>query len=394
MKRIKRWIAVSIVFSFLLGMIGIFGTQEIVSAATLARPTIKVTTSSGNPKITIGKVAGATGYRIYRKTATDQKWVKVVTTKKTAYVDKKWKAAMGSKVRYTVKAYYKDASGKITWSKTAAVKNWTVPTKMTKVKVAIPNTARFELTCWKKMIDPLKAEGIDLEIVEVDWERGVLEEITTNNEIDLCPYGAMEFLRADAELYGKYGSKVTPVGYETSLADRIFSPKYESLKEIPDGTVVTVQYYAAKRALKTLEAAGLLKLKKELPVAQGAFGDDFQGYLDSCIDQYLKDIKIEGCYTVDAGAAADQYDVFVTDMSYSVTEKGRTLHELFTEPRTDEGYMTTILARTEDTKDPAKLDLFEKVVEAYQSEETAAFYETVQNEKPAGWDIDVISRYR
>ena len=81
-------------------------------------------------------------------------------------------------------------------------------------------------------------------------------------------------------------------------------------------------------------------------------------------------------------------------MSYSVTEKGRTLHELFTEPRTDEGYMTTILARTEDTKDPAKLDLFEKVVEAYQSEETAAFYETVQNEKPAGWDIDVISRYR
>ena len=73
-------------------------------AASLKKPTISLSESAGNPKIVINQVSGAEGYRIYRKTSTDKKWVTVTTTKSTSFVDEKWSAAVGSKIQYRVKA--------------------------------------------------------------------------------------------------------------------------------------------------------------------------------------------------------------------------------------------------------------------------------------------------
>lgn len=82
---------------------------------------------SGLPVIKWKKVDGATGYRVFRKTETDTKWVKVTTTAKTSFTDKKVKTKAGSAVQYKIRTYVKDSGGKVTWGAYSKVKSVTMP---------------------------------------------------------------------------------------------------------------------------------------------------------------------------------------------------------------------------------------------------------------------------
>lgn len=95
----------------------------------------KIETKSENPKISWKSVAGATGYRVYRKTCRDEKYVKVADTTKLTYTDKKWVATGGTKVSYKVRAYYKDAKGNTTWGGYSSAKTWTVPYKESSISL-------------------------------------------------------------------------------------------------------------------------------------------------------------------------------------------------------------------------------------------------------------------
>ncbi len=103
---------------------------NVKAAETLAKPTVSIeTTKSNNPKLSWNEVSDADGYRVFRKTSNDKKFVKVTTTSKLSYTDTKLKASAGTTVKYYVKAYYKDANGKTVWSKQSTTKKWTVPSK-------------------------------------------------------------------------------------------------------------------------------------------------------------------------------------------------------------------------------------------------------------------------
>jgi hypothetical protein len=109
-------------------------TTNVKAAESLAKPTVSIeTTKSNNPKLSWNEVSDADGYRVFRKTSTDKKYVKVTTTSKLTYTDSKWKATAGTTVKYYVKAYYKDDNGKTVWSKQSTVKKWTVPSKKVEV---------------------------------------------------------------------------------------------------------------------------------------------------------------------------------------------------------------------------------------------------------------------
>lgn len=112
---------------FTLAVVCSTAALKVTVSAALIQPVIKVGTSNGNPKIVISPVDGADGYRIYRKTSADNKWEKIVTTKKTSFVDTTWEAVEGEKLKYTVKAYSKTASKKVSWSTAAQTKSWKVP---------------------------------------------------------------------------------------------------------------------------------------------------------------------------------------------------------------------------------------------------------------------------
>ena len=115
----------------LLTVLTTFLPTTIVKAAdSLAKPSVSIeTTKSNNPKLSWDEVPDADGYRIFRKTSSDEKYVKVTTTSKLTYTDTKWKASSGTTIKYYVKAYYKDTDGKTVWSKQSTAKKWSVPSK-------------------------------------------------------------------------------------------------------------------------------------------------------------------------------------------------------------------------------------------------------------------------
>lgn len=150
----KKIVALLLMFSFLVSSCCV--TAEASDKKKLSAPTISVkSTSAGNPKITWKAVDGADGYRVYRKTSTDKKYVKVTTTSKLSATDKKWSAEEDSTIKYVVKAYFKDDDGNTTWSEKSTAKSWTVPTKAGKTKTTptptpspVPEPEPEEISVW------------------------------------------------------------------------------------------------------------------------------------------------------------------------------------------------------------------------------------------------------
>ena len=126
------------VAALVLFIMMIFGTisssaEPLYAADKVAAPKgVSVEANkSGNPVISWDEVEGATKYRVYRKTADDSSWVKVVTTSKLNTTDKKWSADEGTTISYVVKASAKIGS-KTVWSKNSKAVKWTVPVKEVK----------------------------------------------------------------------------------------------------------------------------------------------------------------------------------------------------------------------------------------------------------------------
>lgn len=124
----KKKIGVFIIFmTLIVTMLG--NTQAVQAAVKVKAPSIKVALNDdGVPVITWKKVSGATGYRVYRKTSNDTKWVTVKTTSKTKVVDTDCNAKAKSTVKYMAKAYVK-ANGKTTWSAESKVVSIKLPAK-------------------------------------------------------------------------------------------------------------------------------------------------------------------------------------------------------------------------------------------------------------------------
>lgn len=113
---------------FVLALLVSLAKPFASEAATVGAPTVSSVKKAGDTgiKVTWKSVDGATGYRVYRKTANDKAYVKVATTSKLSYTDKKWTADAGTSIKYVVKAYVKK-DGKTSWSTKSKAKSYKVP---------------------------------------------------------------------------------------------------------------------------------------------------------------------------------------------------------------------------------------------------------------------------
>lgn len=95
----------------------------------LAAPEFTITTTSkNNPHFTWNAVEGATGYRIYRKTAGEQSHTRIITTTKLSATDKEHSSAPeGTAVSYVMRAFYTDANGVRHWGEFSEPVKWKVP---------------------------------------------------------------------------------------------------------------------------------------------------------------------------------------------------------------------------------------------------------------------------
>ena len=234
---------------------------------------------------------------------------------------------------------------------------------------------------WKPAQEALKAENIDLELVQFS-DFVTPNNALANNEIDLNAFQHRIYLQSEIE---SAGYEIETIGNTFIIPLNIYSQKISSVEELKDGDVVAIpdDLTNGGRALKVLEAAGLIKISD----AAG-----FNPTLED-IETYNVGITIEELKANVIPSALPDVAAAVVNGNYALDFGLKTEEAIYKDSVLDvEEYWNLIAARTADLSDPAKVETYRKVVQAFQSEAT----EKVFNEDyggyfiKVGWDRDLL----
>ncbi len=236
---------------------------------------------------------------------------------------------------------------------------------------------------WTPAKEALKGEGIDLEIVQFS------DYVTPNNalangEIDLNAFQHRIYLKNEIE---SYSYKIENIGNTFIIPLNLYSSKVKSVSEIKDGDTIAIPNDVTNggRALKVLESAGLIKIKKE-----AGFNPTVED-----IEEYTVKIKIEELAANTIPSTLADVTAGVVNGNYALDFGLKTEEAVFKDTSLgEENYWNLIAARSEDLSDPDKKAVYEKIVKAFQSPET----EKVFNDTfggyfiKAGWDQDMLNK--
>lgn len=235
---------------------------------------------------------------------------------------------------------------------------------------------------WAPAQEALKEEGIDLEIVQFS------DYVTPNNaldngEIDLNAFQHRIYLQSELD---SYGYDLQNIGNTFIIPLNVYSDKITSVDELQDGDTVAIpdDLTNGGRALKVLEAAGLIELDPEA---------GFNPTVDDILT-YNVGITIEELKANVLPSSLPDVTAAVVNGNYALDFGLKTEEAVYQDSVLDvEEYWNLIAARTSDLEDPDKVAVYQKVVAAFQSEET----EKVFNEDyggyfvKVGWDQDLLA---
>lgn len=236
---------------------------------------------------------------------------------------------------------------------------------------------------WKPTKEKLAEEGIDLKIVQFS-DYTTPNNALNNGEIDINAFQHKIYLDTEKK---NYGYDIEEIGYTFIMPLNIYSKKIKSVDEIKDGDIIAIPNDVTNggRALKVLEAAGLIKLKEEAHESPAI--DDIESYnvkiqikelSANTIPSALLDVTaavINGNYALDYGLSIEE--AIFNDTSIN-----------------EDKYWNVIVARKKDIENEEKAEIYKKVIEAFQSQET----EEVFDEKfggffiKAGWDKNILDK--
>ena len=235
---------------------------------------------------------------------------------------------------------------------------------------------------WTPAKEKLADEGIDLEFVQFS------DYVTPNNalangEIDLNAFQHRIYLQSEID---NYGYEIENIGNTFIIPLNLYSDKVKSVDELKDGDTVAIPDDVTNggRALKVLEAAGLIKLKDSA---------EFNPTIDD-IETYNTKITIEELKANVIPSTLADVTAAVVNGNYALAFGLKTEDAIYKDDQLDiEEYWNLIAARSADLEDADKLETYKKVVAAFQSDET----EKVFNDQfggyfiKAGWDQDLLA---
>lgn len=201
------------------------------------------------------------------------------------------------------------------------------------------------------------------------------------NEVPEFP-NAGRYLQSEME---RAGYEIETIGNTFIIPLNIYSQKISSVEELKDGDVAAIPDGLTNggRALKVLEAAGLITIRQSAGFAPTL--EDIESYNVNITIEELK-ANVIPWVLPDTSAA-------VVNGNYALDFGLKTEEAIYKDSVLDvEEYRNLIAARTADLGDPAKVDIYRKVVKAFQSEST----EKVFNEDcggyfiKVGWDQDLL----
>jgi D-methionine transport system substrate-binding protein len=235
---------------------------------------------------------------------------------------------------------------------------------------------------WAPAKEALKKEGVDLEIVQFS------DYVTPNNalnsgDIDLNAFQHRIYLESEIR---QYGYKIEPAGYTFIIPLNLYSSKVSSLDEIKDGDTVAIPDDVTNggRALKVLEATGLIKLKS---------GAGFSPTVAD-IDTYNVKIRIEELKANTIPSVLADVTAAVVNGNYALDFGLKTREAIYQDTvLEEENYWNLIAARSEDLNDPDKAAAYKKVISAFQSDATEKVFRDTYGGYfiKVGWDQDLLA---
>lgn len=236
---------------------------------------------------------------------------------------------------------------------------------------------------WAPAKEQLAKEGIDLKIQQFS------DYVTPNNalangEIDLNSFQHQIYLDTEIE---NNDYKIQSIGYSFIIPLNLYSNKVQSLSEIKDGDTIAIPNDLTNggRALKVLEAANLIKLKDDAA---------FSPTIDD-IETYNVKIEIKELAANTIPSTLQDVTAGIINGNYALDFGLKTEEAIFADTSlTEEKYWNLIAAKSADLEDASKVELFKKVINAFQSTET----EKVFNDQfggyfiKVGWDQDLLAK--
>ena len=236
---------------------------------------------------------------------------------------------------------------------------------------------------WTPAKEALKGEGIDLEFVQFS------DFVTPNNalangEIDLNAFQHRIYLQSEID---SYGYEIQNIGNTFIVPLSLYSQKISSVDELKDGDTVAIpdDLTNGGRALKVLEAAGLIELDPDAA---------FNPTLDDIV-KYNVGIKIEELKANVIASTLADVTAAVINGNYALDFGLKTEEAIYQDTGLDiEDYWALIAARTADLSDPDKVEVYRKVVKAFQSPETEKVFNDTYGGYfiAVGWDQDLLAK--
>ncbi len=249
--------------------------------------------------------------------------------------------------------------------------------KNVEIKLGVVGSIYEDL--WAPAQKALKAEGINLKIVQFS-DYVTPNNALSNGEIDLNAFQHRIFLENDA---GSHNYDVKLIGNTFIIPLNLYSNKVKSVNELKNGATIAIPNDVTNggRAIKVLAAAGIITLK-----ADAGFNPTVADIVSNPKNIVIKELAAN---TIPSALA--DVDAAIVNGNYALDFGIKTESAIFKDTSVDEKqYWNLIAARGKDLKDPEKVEIFRKVVKAFQTKETEDVFNKTYGGYfiKEGWDID------
>ncbi|MED4128738.1 MULTISPECIES: MetQ/NlpA family ABC transporter substrate-binding protein [Shouchella] len=219
------------------------------------------------------------------------------------------------------------------------------------VKVGITGTDSPE---WDEISEIAAEEGIELEIVRFsDYTQP--NQALADGSIDINAFQTVSFFDNFKE---EHNLDLTAIGSTVLAPMGLYSDKYESVEDIPDGADITIDKEVTNQArnLMLLAEAGLIELEDDFGVTSGL----------NQIKANPKNLNLTEIAPATAPRIMQDVDAAVINNGFAVDAGlSPTDDAIYREDETATPYINIIAAQTEEQDNPVLL----RLVELYQSEE-------------------------
>ena len=237
---------------------------------------------------------------------------------------------------------------------------------------------------WQPVKEMLAKQGINLEVIQFT------DYVTPNRALadgDIDLNGFQHQIYFADELQSR-GYKLTNIANTFVVPLNLYSIKIKTLDEIKDGDVIAIPNDPTNggRAIKVLATSGLITLKE---------GAGFNPAKED-IAAYNKKITIQELAANTIPSALPDIAAGVINDTYALDYGLKASDAVFADQAREHEYWNLIAARTSDLADPAKVELYGKIVDAYHSEEMKAHLAELYGGffRPVGWDEDLLAPFK